>query len=375
MTMPRALLSHSWLERLLDDRVDGAAMDGLKTLLPRLVIAALAGLLLLFHLGFGTAILWIGIVGFSELWCRQCSIALARHDGRRPPLRLNYVASALVTTIAWTSLPVLLWVGRVPDVGSAVIIILISQLIHAQAFAFRAPLIVAFKIGIPASAMLVLPWLVESTSYFNILTSTTASGLCVAYILASVRANLRSDAALRKAYDELEYLAYFDALTSLANRRQFTLHLRNLIELSDREKTQFALLLIDLDHFKVVNDTLSHDAGDALLVVAGERLRAAVGELSHVARLGGDEFAILVPEVGATTEIDQVCGQIADRFQPAVDFNGEQIHLSSSVGIAIYPSDGDGIQAFLKAADLALYEAKRNGRGTWRFSDRLGNAA
>lgn len=373
--MPRGLISRGWLERLGDHRLDGAALDGLKTLLPRLVIAALASLLLLTHLGSRAAILWISFVGFAELWCRQCSIMLARPDGGRLPLRLNYIASALMTTIAWTSLPVLLWWSRVPDIGSAVIVMLISQLIHAQAFAFRAPSIVAFKVGVPASAMLALPWLVEPASYFTTLTSTIASGLCISYIFASVRANWRSDAALRKAHDELEYLAYFDGLTSLANRRQFTRHMRNLIELSDRQKSRFALLLIDLDHFKVVNDTFGHDAGDALLVAAGERLRAAVGEMSHVARLGGDEFAILLPDVGSTADIDAACGRIVDGVQPAVDFNGGQMSLSFSIGIAVYPGDGDSIQTVLKSADVALYDAKRRGRGTWRFSGGFGKVA
>ncbi|WP_247599685.1 GGDEF domain-containing protein [Sphingomonas sp. PAMC26645] len=372
--MPRALIPLRWLERLADDRVDGAALDGLKTLLPRLVIASLASLLLLVHLGPRAAIIWISFVGFAELWCRQCSNMLARQDGRSLPVRLNYIASALATTIAWTSLPVLLWWSKVPDIGSAVIVMLISQLIHAQAFAFRAPAIVAFKVGVPALAMLALPWLVGSSSYFSILTSTIASGLCIGYIYISIRVNLRGDAALRKAHDELEYLAYFDALTSLANRRQFTLHMRTLIELSDRQKLQFALLLIDLDHFKVVNDTFGHDAGDALLVAAGERLRAVAGDLSYVARLGGDEFAILIPDVGDTAQIDEVCGRIGECFQPAVDFNGERIYLSSSVGIALYPGDGLGIETIFKSADVALYEAKRSGRGTWRFSYGLGKA-
>lgn len=371
--MPSALIPLGWLERLADHRVDGAALDGLKTFLPRLVIATLVSLLLPDYLSSNAAITWISFVGFAELWCRQCSIMLLRHDGRHLPLRLNYIASALATTIAWASLPVLLWWNRVPEIGSAVIVILISQLIHAQAFAFRAPPIVAFKVGVPASVMLALPWLNGSASYFSILTSTIVSVLCIGYIFASIRAKLHSEATLLKAQNELEYLAYFDALTSLANRRQFTLHMTNLIELSDRSKLRFSLLLIDLDHFKVVNDTLGHDAGDALLIAAGERLRAVAGELSHVARLGGDEFAILIPDVGDLARIDAVCGCIGDCFQAAVEFNGVQIYLSSSIGIALYPDDGEGMKSIFKSADLALYEAKRSGRGTWRFSNAFEN--
>lgn len=374
-TMPRTSAPHDLLKRLLDERVDAAALDGLKTLLPRIIIAAMASLLVLAHMGYRPAAIWISFVVFCELWCWQCSAALLRNDVRTLQLRLSYAVSALATTIAWTSLPVLLWCGRVPDIGAAAVVMLISQLVHAQAFAFRAPLIMAFKVGIPACAMLTLPWLVEATSYLSMLTSIMASGLCIGYIVASIRTNLRSDALLRKAHEELEYLAYFDALTSLANRRSFTRNLRDLIELSGRRQSQFALLLIDLDHFKAVNDTLGHDAGDALLVAAGERLRAVVGDLSYVARLGGDEFAILMPGVGDAAQIEALCGRIADCSQAAVDFNGDQIYLSSSVGIAIYPSDGDAIQAIFKSADLALYEAKRSGRSTWCFSDRLNRVA
>jgi diguanylate cyclase (GGDEF)-like protein len=369
VTMLRTLTPHDLLKRLLDERVDAAALDGLKTLLPRIVIVAMASLLVYAHMGYRPAAIWISFVGLCELWCWQCSVVLLRYDVRHLQMRLSYAVSALATTIAWTSLPVLLWWGRVPDIGAAAVVMLISQLIHAQAFAFRAPLIMAFKVGSPACALLTLPWLVETTSYLSTLTSIMASGLCIGYIVASVKANLRSEASLRKAHEELEYLAYFDALTSLANRRSFTLHLRDLIELSGRRQSQFALLLIDLDHFKAVNDTLGHDAGDAVLVAAGEHLRAIVRDSSYVARLGGDEFAILMPGVGDTAQIDAVCCRIADRFQHAVDFNSNQIYLSYSVGIAIYPSDGDAIQAIFKSADLALYEAKRSGRSTWCFSD------
>jgi diguanylate cyclase (GGDEF)-like protein len=126
------------------------------------------------------------------------------------------------------------------------------------------------------------------------------------------------------------------------------------------------LLLIDLDHFKLVNDSLGHDAGDALLVEAARRLLSAARSSDCVARLGGDEFAILLGGEHSAAEIDRFCERIVASLALPVAFKGAQMRTSASVGVAISPQHGKTQDDLYKSADTALYAAKRSGRDTWR---------
>ena len=167
---------------------------------------------------------------------------------------------------------------------------------------------------------------------------------------------------------QLEELAYSDALTSLPNRRMFGDWCRQMIATCERQDGGFALLLIDLDHFKQVNDTLGHDAGDALLVETARRLRTIARKADVVARLGGDEFAILLADAGVPSAVDMACRRILDAFDTPVLYEGHEMRTSPSIGVALFPSDGTTQDELYKSADLALYEAKRSGRHTWRFA-------
>ncbi|MDN4634549.1 GGDEF domain-containing protein [Sphingomonas sp. PsM26] len=254
-----------------------------------------------------------------------------------------------------------------PGFETVSVLILTSQLIHAQAFTYRSIPLLLVVGGIPATVLLALPWLGETTPSVHFFTVSFAGLLAIGYVIASVRANRKTAKALRTVQDELEHFAYFDALTSLANRRMFIEHLGRLITLSGRYGTRFVLLLIDLDRFKDINDTLGHDAGDALLVEISARLRRAVRADDQVARLGGDEFAVILQDADNVDEIKQICTRIADSFSKEVQFNGERITPSTSVGVAVFPEDGDQEATLYKSADIALYEAKRGGRNTWRY--------
>lgn len=172
---------------------------------------------------------------------------------------------------------------------------------------------------------------------------------------------------LQEAKQELEQIAYVDALTALANRRMFTEFFQKRMALSNRHGRRFALLLIDLDRFKQINDTLGHDAGDALLVEAALRFKSCIREADFVARLGGDEFAILLDETGEPDDIDDVCLRIVDCFVEPVPFKGQFMKSSPSIGVALYPEHGASHEDLFKSADIALYAAKRAGRNTWRW--------
>ena len=174
-------------------------------------------------------------------------------------------------------------------------------------------------------------------------------------------------AELRERERQLEQMAYFDFLTGLPNRRAFLDQFNRLSALVQRQGGTFALLLIDLDQFKQINDTLGHDAGDALLIESARRLQSTVRESDYVFRLGGDEFVILLIDAGDAASVEVCCRKLTECFIAAVPFQAIEMHTSPSIGIARFPADGESLEDLYKVADVALYEAKRSGRNTWRL--------
>ena len=172
-------------------------------------------------------------------------------------------------------------------------------------------------------------------------------------------------AELRESQRQLQQIAYCDTLTALPNRRMFMEEFRELLVLAGLQKGRFALLLIDLDRLKQINDTLGHDVGDALLMEAAIRLQAAVRKSDCVARLGGDEYAVLLTHNPAASDIEAVCKRIVDSFALEVMVNGVSVKTSPSIGVAVYPDHGTVQDRLYKSADLALYEAKRMGGNTY----------
>ncbi len=172
---------------------------------------------------------------------------------------------------------------------------------------------------------------------------------------------------LMHSQQELTHLAYFDALTALPNRRSFNAALQSLLDGAATSQAEFVLILIDLDGFKRVNDTVGHDAGDALLVIAAGRLRAALREGDQVARLGGDEFAILLSPIRDDDMVSAVCERVVTGMTAPMDIKGEAVKIGASVGVAFSPRHGRSAEELYKRADQALYDAKRAGKGIWRF--------
>lgn len=179
---------------------------------------------------------------------------------------------------------------------------------------------------------------------------------------------------LRATQSQLEQLAYGDPLTGLANRRLFNDELRHLVAQAARGGPGFTLLLIDLDRFKQINDTLGHDAGDALLVATAARLRAAVRETDRPFRLGGDEFAVLLGQTTERATIEPVCQRILENMAQPLPHGAATMRVSASVGAAVHDGgdgrDGHGgtHEELYKRADVALYQAKAAGRNTWQLA-------
>ena len=166
---------------------------------------------------------------------------------------------------------------------------------------------------------------------------------------------------------ELEFQARHDALTGLANRNLLTERLERAISNARHGNTELWVVFVDLDRFKFVNDTLGHEAGDALLKVLAERLKLAVREADTVARMGGDEFVLVLPEGSSREASLKVIADIMDAIAMPLMIRSYEFFLTCSIGIAAYPSDGGTAQTLTKHADIAMYRAKELGRNTYQF--------
>ncbi len=173
--------------------------------------------------------------------------------------------------------------------------------------------------------------------------------------------------ALRESEEKIRYRANYDALTHLPNRSNFIEHLTESISRSHRFPGKTALLFIDLDRFKTVNDTLGHDVGDELIKQVAVRICKAVRETDIVSRLGGDEFTVLLPDLHDELHASVVAKAILSRLSEPFMLDGHEIYSSASIGITICPQDGEQAPTLLKNADMAMYEAKYQGRNTFRY--------
>ena len=179
------------------------------------------------------------------------------------------------------------------------------------------------------------------------------------------------DVTLRKNMEErLRELAHFDKLTGLPNRALFLDRLQQAATRSKRERTRFALLFVDLDGFKAVNDGYGHDTGDALLQIVAQRLNECVRESDTVARMGGDEFTIILLNMLDARNASPIAEKIISSLSQPVVIGEHECHIGASIGISVFPDDGDDVATVLSHADGAMYEVKRRGKNSFRyFSD------
>lgn len=167
----------------------------------------------------------------------------------------------------------------------------------------------------------------------------------------------------RRVEDIVRYMAFYDALTDLPNRTLLADRLQQAMLARQRERKPLALMLIDLDRFKDINDTLGHRHGDLLLQQVGQRLRAVVWDLDTVARLGGDEFAVLLPALAAVDHVTVVARKVLAALDPPFTLEGLPLDVRASIGIAVCPEHGEDADTLIRRADVAMYAAKQNGTG------------
>jgi len=177
---------------------------------------------------------------------------------------------------------------------------------------------------------------------------------------------LRVEVELRASSGHYRHLAHYDALTGIANRTLFLDRFDHALANARRHGTRLALLFIDLDHFKPINDTYGHEAGDRILKAAANILQKNVRETDTAARIAGDEFAILVEHADEKT-VDSLVKRLSRELNGGFDLGFGAIDTSASIGISLYPAHGEDMETLLHHADLAMYRAKSEQRGSWRF--------
>ena len=172
---------------------------------------------------------------------------------------------------------------------------------------------------------------------------------------------------LIKTNAELDKLATHDVLTGLPNRLMFNQLLNHAIKAAQRYERQLAVFFIDLDRFKIINDTLGHDAGDLLLQEIAVRLRQALRAVDVVARMGGDEFVILIEEVNDVNQLTTVARNVLSTVMKPVEIRGQECRVTASIGISLYPKDGEDEQSLMKNADIAMYFTKEEGKNSYQL--------
>lgn len=193
-------------------------------------------------------------------------------------------------------------------------------------------------------------------------------------IVHDVTERLQTEARQRENEERLTYLAYHDPLTGLPNRLLFEDRCQHAIAKARRSGRKLAILFLDLDQFKRINDSLGHEIGDKLLRQVAERLRSCVREEDTLARLGGDEFVLLLEEVSQVNAVRMVANKILAALSRTFDVSGFQLYSATSIGISVYPDNGETVADLMRCADIAMYGSKEGGRNSYQFYTQEMNA-
>jgi len=185
--------------------------------------------------------------------------------------------------------------------------------------------------------------------------------------ISDVTCTVRREQHLRAAMEQVRHLAHHDSLTGLANRTLLTLELQKQCDLAEKNQQPFALLFVDLDGFKLVNDRYGHEAGDFVLKILADRLKNTLADYSKdsglAARLGGDEMVVLLPTIINSDQALEFADYLCSVLAKTVDWQEQKLQVGASIGIALWPQQGASPQALMKSADNAMYLAKAHGKG------------
>ncbi len=210
-----------------------------------------------------------------------------------------------------------------------------------------------------------------------LITVFSSLGLLVGVVLYRYPARIvaKSEREVTEAFNRLNHMSNHDPLTGLPNRIQLNDRLSQALKRSGRNREKVAVLFLDLDRFKLINDTLGHGNGDILLQQVAKRLTTCMRDGDTVARLGGDEFIVLLPEVHEVHDAAKVAQRIIEALAQPYELDGHELVVTTSIGISVYPADGDNIETLVKNADTAMYRAKEQGKSIYRFYSSAMNSA
>ncbi|MGA1932474.1 EAL domain-containing protein [Arcobacter sp. YIC-464] len=201
-------------------------------------------------------------------------------------------------------------------------------------------------------------------TWLNITAVRNKEGKILKYI--SIHTNLQE---IIDTQEKADFLAYHDSLTSLPNRVMLEEHLNHVIDVSKRNNYSISLLFLDLDRFKIINDTLGHNIGDKLLIEVSSRIKSVLRQSDMLARMGGDEFVIVLESAKNKSSAAFVCEKILEIVKQPVKIDNFKLNTSASIGVAMYPDDGKDMQTLIKNADTAMYYAKKQGKDTFEYYD------
>ena len=327
--------------------------SGLKLTLPRLTLSAAAmgtGIAVMHYMGMGAITIIPGIAYDPALVALSFLIAISA----------SFVALWLFVHLREANNS---FRQQLMRLGAAVVMGLAISGMHYTAMAASRFALGSFCRG---GVTLQNSWLAAAIGMFAL--GLLAVTLVTAVYDAHLQSRARTQAErLAQANAELQHQATHDALTGLPNRVLFLDRLEREIAHGERDHHRFAVLVVDLDRFKVINDTLGHGAGDQLLIEIAGRLVAAVRAVDTVARTGGDEFLLLLTAIQEPADAAGIAAKIVAALDKAVSIGGTEVHVSASVGISVYPNDGADGDALVAHADEAMYFAKQQGRNGFQF--------
>lgn len=291
-------------------------------------------------------------------------------------------ANLMLLTSVTALVSILMWVGEglrdVALLAYPVILIMAGLLVGKKGFYGLWAAILAF-VAFLTVATEVLAWRTSIAPsdpielWRNVSVILVASGLAVWIIvndmhkaLANLRAQIVQVTASKK---QLAYLSQHDALTGLPNRSMGREHIQQAIVYATRHGSRVALLFVDLDNFKAINDSLGHAAGDEFLKQVASRLSSAVRKSDIVDRHGGDEFVIGLTDIGDAEDVSHAVNKLMGSLSDPILLGDTQVSTSCSIGIAMFPDDGRDYESLLRQADIAMYQAKESGRNAYRFFD------
>jgi diguanylate cyclase (GGDEF)-like protein len=186
-------------------------------------------------------------------------------------------------------------------------------------------------------------------------------------VLTFVSQHIASTLERKRSEETIRHQAYHDALTKLPNRVLFRDRMTQALAHAQRRNQMVAMMFLDLDRFKIINDTLGHAVGDKLLQNVAHRLRECLRKEDTVARLGGDEFMILLADIYHIEDVARVAEKVLNSIRPPFQIDNHELYINTSIGISLYPHDGEDAETLVKNADIALYRAKEKGRDTYQF--------